>query len=291
MQPLPSKAALKKSNLNASSAYALYSLFITVVLFAMKRPPIAPSEHEALYEYYKSRLPNLQLAQFGHFALSQGIKPRVSWEGGLQEQVAEHVQAGKPLLIFSKHIKMFDVVLPAVFVQQDQSLHPLIGNSRILAHAGIFKNPASRRLFDGLGAIPVFRTSAIDAFGGQQISGVTQSLYDATTACLMKNQTVVGFPEGGLQPNHPEVVGELGKSMVRLATEGEHTGNTLSLAMGLAYAGPSSLRVPQPAIHIAPIDPLDGVPVAQASEVIRDQMKHAVLSAQVSLSTEGSLQR
>ena len=249
----------------------------------MKRPPIQPAEHVRLYEYYKNRLPNKLLAKFGHALLSVAIKPTITWEDDSYEKVAAHVQDGKQLLMFAKHSRKFDVLLPAVLVRHESALRPLIGNARILAHAGLFKNSLARRLFDGLGAIPVFRPAKIEKFGGKSVSGVTESLVDATQTCLGKGQTIVSFPEGGLQPDHPEVVGELGKGMIRLATEGEGVEDILSLAIGIAYTKSRFLRIPRAALHITPVDSLIGVPVEEASILVRDTMKQATLAAKDSL--------
>lgn len=257
----------------------------------MKRPPINPKEHVALYDYYKNRMPNEKLAKFGHALLAKVIKPTVTWEPEALDAVSDHLEEGKPLLMFAKHSRKTDVLLPAVLVKQEPVLRPLIGHARILAHAGMFKNVVTRLLFDGLGAIPVFRSSKIKDFGGEQVSGVTESLIDATSACMNSNQTVAGFPEGGFRPDHPDIVGDLGKGMVQLATEGEHVDKTLSLAVGIAYESAGKLRLPKIAMHIAAIRPLAGEGLEVASEAIREQMKHATLTAQNSLASQESLQR
>ncbi len=245
----------------------------------MKRPPIKPAEHVRLYDYYKNRLPNEKLAKFGHSLLSKVIKPTITWEDNAREQVAEHVKEGKQVLMFAKHSRKLDVLLPAVLLKQEPALQPLIGNARILAHAGLFKNRLARRLFDGLGAIPVFRASKIDAFGGKQVSGVTESLLDATRACISKRQSIATFPEGGLQPNNPDIVGNLGKAMIRLAVEGETADELLPLAIGIAYKKSRILRIPQATLHITPIDSVVGMPIEDASEVVKSAMVHATLMA------------
>ena len=249
----------------------------------MKKPPINPQEHERLYQYYQELTPNDRLVRSGHALLSMALKPEVTWHAETAAATQEHIAQDKPLLLFLKHIRVLDVVLPAVLLKQEPELNPLIGNARILAHAGIFKNDFARTVLDNLGAIPVFRPSKINDFGGQTVSGVTDSLLTTVDVCLDKRQSIAVFPEGGFHPNHPDVVAPLGRAMVRLAANEAHADNVLPLAIGIAYKEASHVGPPQIALHLSSIEPVTGLPHEIAGEIIRTQMKSATLAAQEAL--------
>ncbi len=199
----------------------------------MKRPEVTAENHHALYEYYSQRTPNKQLAKIGHKILGSVIRPQITWDENAEEAVKDQLANNKPLLLAFKHIKSMDVVLPAVLLQREPTLHPMIGRSRILAKKSLFMNPILRRLLDGLGAIPTFRPKDRT---GATVSGLTDSLLHAIVERQNWGEHIAGFPEGERRPNQPGTVQELNRGLVEVATRAQSPDDILPVAVGVAYA-------------------------------------------------------
>lgn len=244
----------------------------------MNRPEITP-ENETLYDYYANRAPNKRLAKVGHWLLGAAIHPKITWDEEARQVAQMQLAEENPLLLAFNHILALDAVLPAVLLQREPLLRPMIGRSRILAKKHVFKNPRARCLFDGLGVIPTFRPKD-NQEGDSLVSGLTNRLITAVARRLEYGEHIAGFPEGERNPEQPEKVKELRTGLFAAALQAENSAEIAPLVVGIAYAPGRFLgRI---ALHVGYCPPLSR-DIESDRIVVQEHLQQAVTHANENL--------
>ena len=168
----------------------------------MNRPKVTFENHEAVYNFYREYRPHPRTSAFLYGALGNVFRPKVTYGGDSQEQIANIFDSGRTVILASNHLKAIDPCNIAALVNREELLHPIAKNGSIPSKKSLFKYAGVRQAIDGLGAFPVYRDEDAKAEknknGGKSLPmrAILDEFIDTAIARLDSGQHMAMFAEG-----------------------------------------------------------------------------------------------
>jgi 1-acyl-sn-glycerol-3-phosphate acyltransferase len=222
----------------------------------MSKPAVTLPNAPEMYEYYGARGPSMPVARTIHALSSLAFHPDITSDEGALVSLRETLDdKSKRVVLSCNHQSNWDSVELAGIVQRVPEMRPMIGHTRIFSKPSFFRYPIMRTIFDGIGAIPVFRKKDILRAYGDDPAGITDSrkARDALISITVKRmveygEDLAGYFEGERNTEDITQVLDLQPGVIKVF-KGVLQSNVQPVVFAVATNYQNGLRVPR--VHIS----------------------------------------
>ncbi|GEM_PF-511167 len=211
----------------------------------MKRPEVSIHNLDEVYRYYETCQPNPRLAKLAHLTMSALMRTDVVYPESSKTVISSLLEDNTRLIIAGNHLTYYDQFTLGAMVQQEETLHPLRGNTFVLAKEPLFNSriPILRRTIDALGAVPVFREKDIETDTRLVSPDKRVALrYEAgrriirlATQKIKAGSHMAIFPEGTRNTQNLQQILPLKPGIGAIATAASHDVDVAVVPVGMWY--------------------------------------------------------
>lgn len=202
----------------------------------MNRPELVPENYEAIYEYFLNFEPNERIQNMGFWVMNATHGPEIHYLGDADSTVADHLEAGKSLILPPNHQSNADTPVLASLVCFEP-FQLLRNNTTIPAKAEMFDWPLLGKFFPHMLAHPTFRGKdfAKDEEGQALRELVTAALIQFNIDYIDNGGNVALFPESTRNMEQPGIVQALRQGIARIALGVARPEDLLIVPIGIHY--------------------------------------------------------
>jgi len=187
----------------------------------MRRPKVSIDNADALFRYYTEYQPNVARARRAHRAISAVYTPRIEFADGAEERIARRLDQRAGLILSPYHQSNHDAMVVASLPIYAEVIESLIGHTRILAKAGLYRYPLVRPFIEMMGAVPVFRSKDVPGENEEQRAHRHRANRLAVDLCvrqLVNRDHAAIFPGGGRDKEGTGIIQALRPGIAEMAT-------------------------------------------------------------------------
>lgn len=213
----------------------------------MSKPLVTLENYENVYNYYQEHIQNPTAAWASHTLLAAAIRPHVGTvHPDIPAQLDSFHDAGYQFVIAANHLSDIDPPVIASLTRHFAPFRLLEGNTFIPSKSSLFHNPLLRRIIDGLGATPQFRTSDVGR-DGQPLPDKVRELRNAARdrsfemarhKLQVQGQNMAIFPEKTRNTVDPSRLQKLGFGLGEILCNLNPELKLVIVPVGVYYGSP-----------------------------------------------------